>query len=331
MKKILCICAYVYGRDYQSYIPVYIYSIIKNHPQYHVRIYLDSYLRKDIHALLSMMDKKTYSIIENFKNPYLEKNMEKRALRWMIRDNTLDHYEYIYVGDIDIYLVKDSSFLNTHILHMKRTKNIYSNAIRLSLKDFIKRGAKKEERVYLARLTGLHFYKTKQYYNRINKAQRELLWKIEHINEISKYERVILEKYILVDDERVLWYLIVKSHMKIPTISYQEYGNSGGGCRPEHGLHFGIGREKKVYEEQAMRDIEKGKFHKILEWRRNFLYFKRDYNSDSLLRKIINADTYVREIFFQTCDFFGYYVDDSEKIVGKGDYDKWIGIINSKR
>lgn len=331
MKNLLCVCAYVYGTAYQGYIPMYIYSIIKNHPQFHVRIYLDLYLRKDIKRLLENLDHERFDIIENFGNPYFERNIEKRAQRWLINDRSLNKFKYIYIGDIDIYMVDEPNFLKSHIWHMKKSHSIYNNTVRLTIKDFLRGGARKDERVYLFRLTGLHFYNNQLYSEKINKEQKRLLWMIENINKISLCKRIFLKKFILSDDERVLWYLVYKSHLKIPHVSYQRYGNCKKCYRPEHGLHMGIGREKKAYEGQAEKDIKNGINSRICEWRDNFKLFLNDYNTDGYLRELINYDIYVQEIVKQTCAFFGYCLSDTEIYKNQEDSDKWTGIMDLKQ
>lgn len=258
MENLLCICAYVYGGEYQNYIPMYVYSIIKNHPQYHVRIYLDSYLKENVRQLLNDMDQSKFDIIENFYNPYFERSMEKRALRWLITDEVLDKYKYVYIGDVDIYLVDEPDFLETHIRDMKKTKNIYSNAVRLTICDFIKRGAKKEDYDHLFKLTGLHFYETKPYRENVNKEKGKLIWEMEHIDEIPVYKKLFLKRFVLTDDERTLWYLIYKSHIKRPCVSLEKYGNGKKCCRPTHGVHFGTGRELRAYERMVVKRIQLG-------------------------------------------------------------------------
>lgn len=143
MKNILCVCAYVYGTIYQGWIPMYVYSIIRNHPEFHVRIYIDVRLRKDVKRLLDDLDQSKFDIVENFKEIYAEKEMEKRALRWLIRDKALDKYKYIYMGDIDIYIVQEPEFLKRHLWDMEKNQRIYSNAVRMTWKDFIIGGGKK--------------------------------------------------------------------------------------------------------------------------------------------------------------------------------------------
>ena len=320
MKELLCVCAYVYGRLYQGWIPMYVYSIIRNHPQFHVRIYTDVKLRKDVRRLLDDLDQSKFDIIEDFKNYYIEKEIEKRALRWLICDRALNKYKYVYIGDVDIYLVNEPKFLQMHLLDMENSGRIYSNAVRLTWKDFIISGAKREDLIYLYRLTGLHFYETEPYHNKLRYAQKKLLWMIEHMEEITVWKRLFLKKFFLTDDERILYYLVKKSHLKLPAVSYQKYGNSRKCYRPEHGIHFGIGRETKSYELQLKKDIQKGNYLRINEWRRNFYAFAEDYNSDNILRRFIDFDSYIQGIVNQTCMFFGYQINGVEiQKVDRGD------------
>lgn len=97
----LCIVAYVYGYRYQGWIPIYLFSVLNNYPDYHVRIYLDGKLSLNVKKLLGLLSeyKEGYEIIEHvyFKEKRLS-NLENRSLRWILCDSELKKYKYIYRG-----------------------------------------------------------------------------------------------------------------------------------------------------------------------------------------------------------------------------------------
>jgi len=65
MKK-LCVIAYVFGDEYQGYIPLFIYSILKTYPEYEVKVYLDRELKPEIKIATDILDDMgVYQITEN--------------------------------------------------------------------------------------------------------------------------------------------------------------------------------------------------------------------------------------------------------------------------
>lgn len=192
MKKKLCIATYVFGKKYQGFIPLYIYSIIKNYPEYAIRIYIDYDLDSKIQTILKKLKKNgEFEVITNFSSKSglnkkaLKNDMISRSLRWFFYDPILFQYEYIYIGDIDVFICQETEDLcKQHIKHAdflnlpysnclrsekinvkKDTKSIIKGIIKFGTRDVIK--ALKEKEVSLERLTGLHFIKTKEYYEKV--------------------------------------------------------------------------------------------------------------------------------------------------------------------
>ena len=179
MNKRLCIAACVYGRKYQGWIPLFIYAIKKNYPEYDIKIFMDRTLSLGIKALLHkyfLYQRAEFIENINFKYRYgMKSEMEKRCFRWLAAGYGLDEYEDVYWADIDIYIVREEiSLLEQHVTDMAETNRCYSNAIRLSVKDYLA-NRKKASTKHLFRLTGLHFVKTEEYYNKISKTQKTLV------------------------------------------------------------------------------------------------------------------------------------------------------------
>lgn len=321
MKKPLCIVLWIYGEQYQGWIPVYVMALLKNYPEYDLRVYLDGKLRNDIDDVLNKIcDRSKYVIIENFlgEYPYLITDMEKRAVRWLISDEELKRYEYVYIGDADIYLIKeDVSLLDQHISHMEKTKLLFSNEIRINLLDAIISYVFKRDNQFAnyKKLTGLHFFKTEEYLNKVGVGQDYLKNKIKNGgSRCSNLEYCYLKRYVLTDDERVLYYLLKKSGFKLPKKSLWIHGESGKCFRPLHGPHFGTGRASQAYKEFA-KIIEKNRYSTEKDYKKDFVKFVQDYNSDYILRNIINSDKYVKRIVEKTAEFFDFCMTD--EIIGE--------------
>ncbi len=290
----LCIITWVYGQKYQGWIPLYIYSIKKHYPEYDIKILTEKKLSLNIERLINKYNLASQAEIIKFEDKcieYCHNNIEKRCLRWLVNFEELsEKYEYIYIGDIDIYICGEvPSLLEQHKNNMLKLRNrTYSNVVRLSVKDYIK-NKKKMDKSLLFRLTGLHFTKTEQYFKNVKRNQ-------EIIKKYLKGKRnKIIDKLFFNDDERCLWLVNLFNGEKYPKGSYQL---SDKVFRPYHGVHFAIGRElniyKKMREESNIKDMHK-----------YFLKFVDDYNADETLRALIwDSPFYILRQISNVCVFW---------------------------
>ena len=302
MNNEICIAAWIYGKKYQGWIPIYLYSITKNYPQYDVQIFLDTSLNPCIKNIVKDMHLANVLIIENY-SPVVSHgkldDIEKRCCRWLIDESAFKKkYQYIYIGDVDIFIEKEDPDLATqHIIDMNTNGRIYSNAIRLQLGDYMGRHGRCNSS-HLFRLTGLHFFSADKYFTKVKKAQKILL----HC--IQSRHKTKMEKIFFSDDERCLWLLLFLAGMKLPSKSY-EIDNDV--WRPLHGLHFAIGREAESYNHILKKNIYRAAEHK-----KYYDAFVREYNEDDRLREIVwKCPFYIIDIINRTClfwkDEFGYY------------------------
>lgn len=214
----VCIAIYAYGA-YQKYIPLYVFSIMNSYPNYSCLIFHDEDLNSSILNDLKMLNS-TFGGVEIvelqdeyytlLKKIFIE-NECRPAIRWFLPIEELKRYDYVYYGDVDFLIVPEIPSLSAqHIMHMHITELPFSN---------IKRKGEK-------RLTGLHFVKTKQYFNKIYSNENI---SIEIINKWLK------DKPNKGVDEFIL-YKIITNSMSIESINKIMF-------RPYHGFHFAASRE----------------------------------------------------------------------------------------
>ena len=293
MNNKFCIVTWVYGRKYQGWIPLYIYSIKKNYPDYDIKIFVDNCLSVEIRRLLEKYDLIDSAIIyENVLSDldYVVKDdMEKRCLRWLLNGYGLEDYQYVYWGDIDIYIVQEKvSLLQQHINAIDDSKMNYNNAQRLTIEDYIS-SRRKTNKKHLFRLTGLHFVNTKEYYRKNYKTQIRIL------NYLGQKKRIRwIDKIFFRDDERCLWLINFLSGNGFPMGSYEL---SKKVFRPLHGLHFALGRAHEEYAKIFKSNPTHQDEHKMY-----YDMFCKEYNDDSKLRELIlDLPAYIVEIINSTC------------------------------
>lgn len=227
----LCISVVV-DKNYEKYIPYFIYFITESYPNYYVKILFLDKLNKKTKDLITLIGSSLVSIEENFFKGFPNTNQELKSIRWLVPYEVFEEYDYVYIGDVDILICEEKiNLLDTHISHMEKNNIPYSNAIRNKQKRF----------------TGLHFFKVKEYYECMSKV-------------IDKYSNKIKNKQLRLTqnyrNEHLLYDMINEGVKKLPK---DEHRIDIDGSGPHHGLHLGIWRGykdniKKAVKEQIFKD-----------------------------------------------------------------------------
>ncbi len=227
----LCISVVV-DKNYEKYIPYFIYFITESYPNYYVKILFLDKLDKKTKDLISLIDSPLVSIEENFFKGFPNTNQELKSIRWLAPYEVFKGYDYVYIGDVDILICEEIvTLLDTHILHMQKNNIPYSNAIRNNQKRF----------------TGLHFFKVKEYYEGMTTIIEK------YYNKIKTKKLRLSQNY---RNEHLLYDMINEGVKKLPK---DEHRIDIGGSGPHHGLHLGIWRGykdnvKKAVKEQIFKD-----------------------------------------------------------------------------
>ncbi len=200
-----CMSAYVYGW-YKDFISLYIYSILKAYPDYFVKVFVPDKLTEKQKISLNICKRisNNFDVVEQFQ---FNENVDfSKCARWFLPRDCFHGFDYAYIGDIDIMIVREKSpLLQSHIDHCRVNNLCYSNMVR----DIrATRGIKK--------LSGLHFFCVNPYYDVLKKKME---------NSLSKG---IGNKH----NETVLYELIDGS-FEFPKDRF----------RPHHGYHLGCLRD----------------------------------------------------------------------------------------
>jgi hypothetical protein len=219
--------AYVFG-TYEKYIPFYIYFINKNYPNHDVLIFNQGYVSSNVKESINSL--KNFYIYENI---YPELNEIKgsggsKALRWLLPRKFFINYKYVYIGDVDVLILKENQLLfDFHKNQMDKFNLPFSNKVRL-LPD----GQTSK------RLTGLHFFEVDPYYDKVETLSNNLLNdKKSAYDFLSRFKR----------DEHALYHIVKKS------IGFNEY-EVAKMKRPWHGFHIGVVRGGKKLTEKQLNE-----------------------------------------------------------------------------
>jgi hypothetical protein len=261
MDKSFCFSSFVFG-SYQKYIPYYIYSIWKIYPTAFIKIFIEKSLDSNINAVLKTLNEseiKNFEIIElntsfdEYEVYKMKGSGAKTLIRWLFGYEYFKDFEYVYIGDIDIFFLPEKiSILDFHLKQMEMLNLPFSNKVRVD-----KNGNLTD------RLTGLHFFQTKEYFDKIepiiSQIENDKYFRDEYLKDIERNENFLykINKQAFNFDEKL--------------VSQAE--------RPWHGLHLGITRgnknvDVKVIKENSSLTIEAIK------------HYLKEYSKDPIFREI---------------------------------------------
>lgn len=204
----LCVSTVV-DENYQAYIPMFIFCLKKAYPEYDVKIFLHGKLDKKVKEALNYVD--GYQIVPKLFDGWHKSKYSPISWRFIIPPEQYADYDYIYVGDIDMMILREKiSLLDYHLNEMNETGFCYSNSLRT------KRHWKGRES-----FTGLHFF------------NQDWLTRTEH--ERAKYADLL--KRGRVGEKREfdghMLYLMAK-HSNLPLV-----GKKKNIKNRHHGVHLG--------------------------------------------------------------------------------------------
>lgn len=210
---------------YEGYIPFYIYFARRACPDAHVAVYLRGKIDPLIVDLLRQLGiHEGYTFIEDWKLDYGDSVIASKASRWVINDATIKRYRYAYIGDIDIMISRETPDLfEQHKQHAEFLGLPFSNIVRQNSK----------------RISGLHFIRTKEYFEQTDAV-------ISRIDaSIKNHSNIYLN---LPSDEIVLYQIAQESGLITPSLSISDNreGPESFHFRPHHGVHLGCFRNTKM-------------------------------------------------------------------------------------
>lgn len=211
----------VVNQKYEHYIPLFWYSLYKSYPGYASTIFMKGSLSKNVRkAVAIMMDKGDFNVKENCFENFDENEQYFKTIRWLLNDDCIMDYQYLYIGDVDMIICKEPiSLIEQHAQDAENQNLAYSNIVR---------GGQH-------RLIGRHFIVTKPYFKKMNPV-------------IKKYQSLLSQGKLdpKTNDEGkgnewVLYRMIEDSGLGFPDSNKKSDRNI---LSTHHGLHLGLWRTK---------------------------------------------------------------------------------------
>ena len=157
------ITTFVHGW-YADYIPVFIHSVLAAYPDYFVKVFVQDSLPTHVWDSLSKIESDQFQIVEGFFKDRISDDPSKKSYfhRWLIPYENLHEFDYTFICDVDFIMLKE-----TPSLHEKRVSVShglpYANFLRSPHPD------------YPPRISGWHFIKTKEYYDKVEPVIQRIL------------------------------------------------------------------------------------------------------------------------------------------------------------
>ena len=146
MKKKLLISTVV-DEKYQYYIPLFVLSLAMNYPEYDIKIFTHGKINSVVIKALEIAGGNC-ELIPGVFDEWVKYKYSPISWRFLVQPKHYEGYDYVYVTDIDMMIIKEKvSLLTFHKLEMQKTGLCYSNSLR-NRKHW--QGHKS--------LTGLHFF-----------------------------------------------------------------------------------------------------------------------------------------------------------------------------
>lgn len=261
MQEKICLTTFIYGRKYQEYIPVLLFSVRTAYPEYDVILFVHGTVDPDIRGLLKRWNllERVRIIEHSFDDCPKMSAVKACSLRWILWTPDFLQYDYLYYIDADMFYIREVPMLHEqHQQHLATLKVPFSNVIRekkvrsRSPRDILRRlklAGFANFMPFLAanarnvrRLTGLHFVKVGEYFEALNENRLAELKK-------AIYDNSYIKSNYLSDNEAFLYDMLSQRFdlSRVPVIQGSvaclDFDNPARPeFRPHHGIHFGIFR-----------------------------------------------------------------------------------------
>lgn len=257
---------------YQWFVPFYIHFCQRTYPTAEIFIFICGRLLPAVREQLDLSSTMIH-IVENHESDMVKTPQNVKTSRWTILADQLPGIQYAYIGDIDIFVAKETENLfENHKLHAQTIGAPFSNVIRPGS----------------ARLTGPHFIDVLPYTQAVGEGVKKL--------------RAMLKNPIKIRNE-VLLYNLVKDSGILPKSLGWVCGVGGPQTtiyRPMHGVHLGQFRgENKVYT-SASKEEEQMYFKDFV------LAFEENRELTGLMK---SAHERVLQTIFRALDYGRNYGD----------------------
>lgn len=305
----LCVTTFVFGGEYQEFIPLFVYSLLRACPEYYPLVFVQQTLVPVVRQRLELLrGLGRFQVKDNYLTGLGWKGQRGKALRWLVYDREFSDFEAVYVGDIDMLMMPETPKLHEqHNVHCRVIGLPYSNVLRptvikkvrkdpVSLIRRVRRAGWKNAlrslacaQVEVNRLTGLHYIRTEEYFRAVLPKMLEFMALLgggagESLLDRPQY----LDGF---SNECLLFDLVQESGLGLPPVAedmaepvdleYKRFNSPD--FRPHHGIHLGIFRTPSL-------DAVKASILRLPCYREYYRHYQ-NMKADPLFQKMLGLSS----------------------------------------
>jgi len=273
----LCIATVVSADDYQTYIPIFIYTVKRAYPEYYIKIFLRGKLNDKIRGMLDTMKKCKYcdlgwEIKEKSLMEYPALVSTCNTLRHLLPEKEFKDFDYVYITDIDFIVFRhDPTLLEYFAQRIKKTKLPYASSrgpYQYPRRHHINGGGWKGNFTRIS--DGMLMLKVPEWFNQTEKARHkyEKLLRVGRPDGIDPHQPASYREY----NEVMLYRICKQSKLETPKTKNKFVDG--------HGF-------KKLYRDIHLGDFKFNKRNKEYRWIKpeNFFNFEA-LQKDEIWQKI---------------------------------------------
>jgi len=208
----VCLTAIVSDNYYQLYLPLFIYTLHREYPEYEVKTFIKGKVSEQNARALAVLEKK-FAInqpIEIFSN-IKEKKSTLNCLRFLIHEKHFKKYDYVIFLDADLLIYKTSpTLLEWHLKRMKKIGSCYAGHHGPWRKRYRPQIAPNGWRGSFERVSGGLFLATPKWFEKTHKIRKTFLSEIM-AGKLCGYREA---------DEVMLCNILKKSGLPVPPMGF---------------------------------------------------------------------------------------------------------------
>ena len=238
------IIGYCYGLHYQKYLPVFANSVLACFNDVEILILSTDKILSEIKRQLPLYDKRLI-IQENFfplKNygyddvkAHISKSQFYQFLRFLIPRDLVQAYSRLYIGDLDIYYIKQLNKTNSSLFSREENIAINNN---LSFNNIMRIDTLSN---VTYRLGGLHYIRVNKYYDQYGGLIIDIQNNRKAFIELVRKTKINLKKNIYLKNEHLLYTMLIDNN---EVDKFKKLLNKNN--RELYGIHLGPLRNNKI-------------------------------------------------------------------------------------
>lgn len=265
---------------YIEYIPLFLYFMSNSYPEYYSVIVVKDKLTETIKNNLKLLDNSKFIVREDAYKDFSDEPNTVKTLRWVMFLPEYLEYENVFIGDIDIFHMREkSTLLEKHLKICEEYSVPFSNTTGID---------DKKTRGY--RVTGLHFMNLKELKGKMSLIMFKYYSELKNNRFPKEFYNDAMKR---IDNQHALYVMLREAGYEVPDHNHFYY----------HGFHVGhsriAGRWTELFKNGNKDEADYEDFYKQFKILADNKIYKKLYSDSSVMvQREINVMTESLENFY---------------------------------